>query len=203
LKFINSPTEKTTAATDLLLALVAAAAICYLQRLESPEVWKINTWSWAFAFIGLSGILGAIAHGLELTEFKHRQLAVSIFVIGVIYDLWGLAISRRMLPWMMMIAVGFYIITRLYTGIFFVFIVYEALVLLFALVAYSWLALKGQLNGSVIMALGILISILAAGIQANKNVSVKLFVEFDHNGIFHIVQIIGMLFLVTGLRMSL
>lgn len=213
MKFINSPTERTTAATDLLLSLVAAAAICYLQRFESPEVWKINTWSWAFAFIGLSGILGAIAHGFELTEVKHRQiwnllnlglgLAVSIFVIGVIYDLWGLAISRRMLSWMMMIAVGFYIITRLYTGIFFVFIVYEALALLFALAAYSWLALKGQLNGSMIMALGILISILAAGIQANKNVSVKLFIEFDHNGVFHIVQIIGMLFLVAGLRMSL
>ena len=213
MKFINSPTERTTAATDLLLSLVAAAAICYLQRLESPEVWKINTWSWAFAFIGLSGILGAIAHGFEMTEVKHRQiwnllnlglgLAVSIFVIGVIYDLWGLANSRRMLPWMMMIAVGFYIITRIYSGIFFVFIVYEALALLFALAAYSWLALKGLLNGSVIMALGILISILAAGIQANKNVSVKLFVEFDHNGVFHIVQIIGMLFLLAGLRMSL
>ena len=213
MKFITSPTEKTTAATDLLLALVAVAAICYLQQLDSPEVWKINVWCGAFAFIGLSGILGAMAHGLELTEVRHQQirnllnfalgLAVSIFVIGVIYDFWGLARSRKMLPWMLAIAVGFYLITRLYTGIFFVFIVYEALALLFALTAYSWLALKGHLNGSLIMALGILISILAAGIQANKNVSVKLIVEFDHNGVFHIVQIIGMLFLLAGLQKSL
>ena len=213
MKFIRIPTEKTTAVTDLLLALVAAVGICYLQWVESPEVWKIKIWSWAFAVIGLCGILGAIAHGLELTEAKHRQiwnllnlglgLAVSIFVIGVIYDLWGLAHSRKMLPWMMVTAAGFYLITRLYTGIFFAFIVYEALALLFALVAYSWLALKGQLEGAVVMALGILISILAAGIQANKKVFVKLIVEFDHNGIFHIVQIIGMLFLLAGLRKSL
>jgi len=213
LKFIKIPTEKTTAVTDLLLALVAAVGICYLQWVESPEVWKIKIWSWAFTVIGLCGILGAIAHGLELTEAKHRQiwnllnlglgLAVSIFVIGVIYDLWGLAHSRKMLPWMMVTAAGFYLITRLYAGIFFAFIVYEALALLFALVAYSWLALKGQLEGAVLIALGILISILAAGIQANKKVFVKLIVEFDHNGIFHIVQIIGMLFLLAGLRKSL
>lgn len=213
MKFTSIPTEKTTAVTDLLIALVAAAGICYLQGIESPEAWKINTWSVAFGFIGLCGFLGAIAHGLELTEANYQQiwnllnlglaLAVSILVIGVAYDLWGLVVSKKMLPWMMVMAVGFYLITRLYSGIFFVFIVYEALALVFALGTYSWLTLTGQLNGSAIMALGILISIVAAGIQVAKNVSVKLIVEFDHNGVFHIVQIIGILFLLAGLRSSL
>ena len=213
MKFTKYPTEKTTAVTDIILALVAAGAICYLQWLKSPEVWKINTWSWAFGFMALSGLLGALAHGLELTEAMHQRIwnllnlglgmAVSVFVIGVAYDVWGLAIARKILPWMVVMAVGFYFITRFYAGIFFVFIVYEALALFFAWVAYSWLALKGQLNGSLIMAVGILVSIIAASIQATKNVSVKLIFEFDHNGIFHIVQIIGILFLLAGLRSSL
>ena len=108
MKFTNSPTEKTTAVTDILLALVAAGAICYLQEIESPEAWKINIWSWAFGFIALSSFFGAMAHGLELTESAHQLfwnllnlglgLAVSVFVIGVAYDVWGLDAARKILP---------------------------------------------------------------------------------------------------------
>ncbi len=213
MKFTNSPTEKTTAVTDILLALVASGAICYLQWLKSPEVWKINTWSWAFGFIALSSFFGAIAHGLELTESAHQWiwnllnlglgLAVSVFVIGVAYDVWGLTAARRILPWMVGMALGFYLITRFSPGIFFVFIVFEALALMFAGCAYSWLAFNGQLSGSWIMAFGILVSIVAAGIQATRILSVKVILEFDHNGIFHILQILGILFLLIGLRLSL
>jgi hypothetical protein len=206
LNITKSPTEKTTAVTDILLALVAAGAIFYLQWHKSPEVWKINTWSWAFGFI-------AVAHGLELTEAMHQRIwnllnlglgvAVSMVMIGVAYDAWGLTVARKILPWMVAMAVGFYFITRVFPGIFFVFIVYEALALFFAWGAYGWLALTGQLNGSLIMAVGILVSIIAAGIQVAKNVSFKLIFEFDHNGIFHIVQTIGILLLLAGLRLSL
>jgi hypothetical protein len=59
-----------------------------------------------------------------------------------------------------------------------------------------------QLNGALLMAAGVLVSIIAAGIQALKNVSVTIVFEFDHNGIFHIVQILGIILLVAGLRLS-
>jgi hypothetical protein len=117
LKFTSSPTEKTTAITDILLSLMAAGGIVYLQRLGTSEVWKINTWSWAFAFIALSGLLGAIAHGCELPETAHQRiwnllnlglgLAVSVFVIGVAYDLWGPVIARKILPWMLARSIAF------------------------------------------------------------------------------------------------
>jgi hypothetical protein len=212
LKFTCSPTEKTTAITDILLALAAAGAIVYLQRPEPVDVWKTNIWCWAFAFMALSGFLGAIAHGLELPEARHQRiwqllnlslgLAVSIFVIGVAYDLFGIVWARKLLPWMLVSALGFFLITRLFPGIFFVFIVYEAAALFFACAAYSWLAVTDQLNGALLMAAGVLVSIIAAGIQALKNVSVTIVFEFDHNGIFHIVQILGIILLVAGLRLS-
>jgi hypothetical protein len=213
LKFTNSPTEKTTAITDILLALVAASSIAYLQRFESAEIWKINIWCWAFAFITLSGVLGAIAHGLELPEARHQRirqllnlslgLAVSIFVIGVAYDLFGIVWAKKLLPWMLVSALGFFLATCLFQGIFFVFIVYEAAALLFACAAYSWLAVTNQLNGALLIATGVLVSIIAAGIQASNNVSVTIVFEFDHNGIFHIVQILGIILLVAGIRFSL
>ena len=213
LKVISSPTEIATAITDILLALVAGGAVIYLQCSESNEIWKVNTWSWAFALIALSGFLGAIAHGLELIETHHRRiwhlinlslgLSVSIFVIGVAYDLWGFASARKMLPWMIGCALLFFLVTRLFSGIFFVFIIYEAAALLFAFTAYGWLAITDQLNGAIPMAVGVLVSIIAAGIQASKKVNIKIIFEFDHNGIFHIVQLVGIIILTVGIRLSL
>jgi hypothetical protein len=104
---------------------------------------------------------------------------------------------------MVVLALGFYLVTRLFAGIFFVFIVYEAVALVFAWGAYSWLALTGQLKGALLMSVGVLLSIIAAGIQATLKTTVKLIFEFDHNGIFHIVQIIGIMVLLAGLRLSL
>ena len=213
MKVTNIPTEKTTAVTDILLALVAIVAICYLQWLKAHGIWRINIWSWAFGFIAFSSFLGAIAHGLEMTESAHQWiwnflnlglgLAVSMFVIGVAYDVWGPTVARKILPWMVGIALGFYIITRFFQGIFFVFIVFEAFALMFAGCAYGWLEFKGQLSGAWIMAVGILVSIVAAVIQATKISPIKVIFEFDHNGIFHMVQILGILCLVLGLRSSL
>lgn len=213
LKFISSPTEITTAITDILLALVAGGAVIFLQCSESNEIWKINTWSWAFVLIALSGFLGAIAHGLELTEAQHQRiwhlinlslgLTVSVFVIGVAYDLCGHTVAGKMPPWMVVCALLFFLVTRLFPGIFFVFIVYEAVALLFAFAAYGWLTITNQLEGAALIAAGVLVSIIAAGIQASKRVSITFFFEFDHNGIYHIVQIFGIVLLAVGLRLSL
>ena len=53
------------------------------------------------------------------------------------------------------------------------------------------------------MAGGILISLIAAGLQACKRITLNLIWSFDHNGVFHLVQIVGLCFLVAGLRLSL
>ena len=53
------------------------------------------------------------------------------------------------------------------------------------------------------MAAGILVSIIAAGIQANKSVIVTFIWRFDHNGIYHLVQVVGLMLLLMGLRWSI
>jgi hypothetical protein len=53
------------------------------------------------------------------------------------------------------------------------------------------------------MSAGILISIVAALVQASKMTLFQLIWEFDHNGTYHLIQIFGILLLVTGLRKSL
>jgi hypothetical protein len=53
------------------------------------------------------------------------------------------------------------------------------------------------------MAAGIFVSIIAAGIQANKSVFLTFIWRFDHNGFYHLVQIVGLIILLMGLRSSI
>jgi hypothetical protein len=214
MEYIKDPVEQTTAITDIILAAVALGGIFFLQRgpTNYGEFFKITIWSAAIGLIGLAAALGATAHGLVLTQTLNQRiwqmlnmalaLAVSLFVVGVAYDLWGLAASYKALPVMLISGLGFYLATLIYPGIFFVFIVFEALALFFALGAYVFLSFQGDLAGAGPMAIGILISIFAAGIQAKKSISFTLIWQFDHNGIYHLVQVVGLILLLIGLRWS-
>lgn len=215
MKFVKDPLEQTTAATDIVLALVAFGGIVFLLGLilNSGELWKISIWSAAIGSIGLAAALGAVAHGLILSRTLHHcswlvlnmalSLAISLFVVGVVYDLWGFEVSLKTLPILLIAGLGFYLTTLFYPGIFFLFIVYEGVALVFALAAYIYLTIQQDLPGAYLMAAGILASIIAAGIQANKSVVVTFIWRFDHNGIYHLVQVVGLLLLFAGLRKSL
>ena len=214
MKIIKDPAEKTTAVTDIILALIAFGGIVFLRwpLLNSDQLWKINIWSAAIGLIGLAAVLGAVAHGLVLSRTLHHRiwlalnmalsLAVSLFVVGVVYDLWGFEFSLTTLPIMLIVGMGFYLSTLIYPGIFFLFIVYEVVALVFALGAYIFLAIHKDLPGAGLMATAILVSIIAAAIQANKSVIWTFIWRFDHNGIYHLVQVVGIMLLLMGLRRS-
>ena len=214
MKFVKDPLEQTTAATDIVLALVAFGGIVFLLGLllNSGELWKISIWSAAIGSIGLAAALGAVAHGLILSRTLHHfswlvlnlalSLAISLFVVGVVYDLWGFEVSLKTLPILVITGLGFYLTTLFYPGIFFLFIVYEGVALVFALAAYIYLTIQQDLPGAYLMAAGVLASIIAAGIQANKSVLLTCIWRFDHNGIYHLVQIVGLMLLLMGLRWS-
>ncbi len=215
MKIVTNPTEQTTAVTDALLALAAGAGLLWLHRAVPPGVhpWKIAIWSAAVGLIGIAAALGAAAHGFSWSEAVHCRLwqvlnmtlalAVSLFVAAVAYDLWGLRIAAAFLPIMLVAGFGFYLVTLRYPGIFLLFIIYEALALSFALGAYSLLAIRGTLPGAGLMATGILISMAAAAIQARKTLSVTLIWKFDHNGVYHLVQMLGLTVLLIGLYRSM
>ena len=215
MKFVKDPVEKTTAVTDIILALVAFGGIVFLRGFltNSNELWKISIWSAAIGLIGLAATLGAIAHGLVLSRTLHRRiwlalnlalsLAVSLFVVGVVYDLWGFEISLTTLPILLIAGLGFYLTTLIYPGIFFLFIGYEVVALVFALAAYIFIAIQKDLPGAWLMATGIFVSIIAAGIQTNKSVFLTFIWRFDHNGIYHLVQVVGLMLLLMGLRSSI
>ena len=211
--FNVSATELTTGATDALLGVVALACIVYLQQYRKADGWKVGIWTWVLATLAAAALLGAVVHGFELSdgtrEFLWRPLffmlglLVGLFVVAASYDWLGEQSARRVLAVMIPIAMGFFAITQLLSGAFLVFVVYEALAMLVALGIYVSLAVRRRLPGARLMAFAILLNIVAAGIQASGSVRFTLLWPFDHNGVFHIVQLIAVVVLMLGLRQSL
>ena len=210
MKLVKDPADKTTAVTDIIMSLVAIGGVMLLQwsPVNTDNRWRIHIWSTALGLMGLSAALGALAHGLIFKSITHNRiwrvlnlalaLAVSLFVVGVIKDLHISEVAKIALPFILAAGLGFYLTTLIYPGVFFLFIVYEGLALLFSLGAYVFLSAAGE-PGAGFMAGGVLLSLVAAGLQARKSIFITLIWKFDHNGIYHIVQTFGLLFLIAGL----
>jgi hypothetical protein len=205
----DSLVERTTAATNVILSLAAAGSVIYLQMRPQEAAWRFSLWSWFFALIALSAAFAAAYHGLTLTEIKRRafwqiltaslSMAISLFLVGVFYDVCGVDAAGRGLPIMLAAGVLIFGVSRLFPGLFMVFVVYQVLALAIALSAYAGLAASGSLPGAGWMAAGVLFSMIAAGIQTARHVHLRVVWEFDHNGMFHLVQVIGLLLICVGL----
>lgn len=208
----GSPVELTTAATDVVLALVCMGVVLGLTRLRVHDSWKTTLWSWVFMLLAVASVLGAVAHGLELNEsvqailwsplYLALGLTVALFLVGAVYDAFGRRAARRLVPWAIGAGLAFYLLTRVVDGGFLLFLGYEAVAMVGALVLYSRLALNDRLAGASVVAAGIGLNLLAGMVQAS-DITVRLVVPFDHNGVFHLVQVAALATLGHGLRLGL
>jgi len=210
MQFIDIPTEQTTAITDILLALVSAIGVIWIIRTgHRIDRQKTIIWTFAFALLMVSAILGAIAHGIKMSGETNKLiwqplnlflgLSVAFFAIGVIYDFQQFRIQKSVVILILTLGFIFFAVTLIFPDLFFVFIVYEALTMLFALTSYLILYVKRKFTGANYMTIGIVISIAAAYVQSVESFSLDLIWKFDHNGLFHLIQIIGLFFLFSGL----
>ena len=209
---VGVATERSTAATDAVLALAAAGAILVLRR-TTPRSFGRSVWQAALTALALASVLGAAAHGLELPPATRELLwqplylalgvTMALFVVGAVRDWRGDAAGRRVLVPMLALAVVFYGITRLTGGSFLAFVVYEAAALLFSLGVYLRLAAGPVRAGAAPMAAALAVSLAAGVVQASDVGPIRLVWDFDHNGVFHLVQLVGLALLLTGLRRRL
>ncbi len=213
MELIDSPTEQTTAITDLILAVFSFGCALSVRRRRTADPWKATLWAWAFGLLSLASALGAAAHGLTLSPAAHRLLwlplnmalglVIALFVVGAIYDLWGLRVARRLLPILIAVGLAFFAFAQIITGTFSVFLIYEGVAMFLALIIYIRIARNRSRPGAKLMVAGVLITIIAAVFQANRNIELTLFWTFDHNGVFHLIQMTALVALVAGLRAAL
>jgi hypothetical protein len=122
-----------------------------------------------------------------------------MFVVGAVFDLKGENTARALLVPMLVLALGFFTVTQVGSDSFRIFVVYEALAMFGALGIYLLLAQQRRLAGAGTVAAGIFLNIVAAAIQSTGTISVTIIVPFDHNGVFHLVQIVALVVLTRGL----
>ena len=207
------PTELTTAATDAILALLALFCIRWLGARRSADPAKVTLWILVLALLAVASVLGAVAHGFDLSSdtvyllwqplFLSLGLVVALFVVAAAYDGLGPATARRLMIPALVVGACFYLVTLLFPGTFFVFVLYEAVAMLAALALYFRLALRTGKGWAWLMVLGIALNMAAAGIQASGTVRLNLGVPLDHNGVFHLVQMVAIVVLVAGVGKSL
>jgi hypothetical protein len=212
LKIIDIPTEQTTAATDAILAIFAIGTIVYLNRIGMEDPWKMKIWCWIFALIAIAASLGTVVHGFVIPSrlkfllwqplVLSLSFSVGLLAVGVACDVWGENTARRLLPFIFISIVVLYSLAKLVTSGKLISIIFVTLILLVALGGYISLALRGQLEGAGFITAGLVVTIVAGIIQASRMVSFTFIWEFDHNGVFHLVQLLALFLLALGLRKS-
>ena len=208
----RSETELTTAATDALLGLLCLLLAIRLGVVPTSALWKRSVWTAMLALLSLASLLGAVVHGVELrlamraaiwkAVYLALGLSIGMLLTAATYDGWGAAAAQQVLPWAVLSGILFFAVTELLGGPFLLFIGYEGLAALVALAIYVGLWVGGELAGASTIVIGIAFSLLAAAIQASR-VSLRVGVRFDHNGLFHLTQMVGITILVDGVRTSL
>jgi len=208
----RSETELTTAATDVLLGMVCLLLALHVGSSPTGAEWKRGIWTSMLALLSLASLLGAVAHGLQMTETLRKAIwkplylalgfSIALLFVGATCDGWGADTARHVLPSAIAGGVLFFAVTELFGGPFLVFIAYEGLVALYALAIYAGLWARGDLSGAATIALGIGLSLVAAAVQASR-MSMRMIVRFDHNGLFHLLQIVSIAVLAHGVCASL
>jgi hypothetical protein len=202
--------ELTTAATDALLTVVVIAGIAWLHRVV-PHSLRHTLWTIGLALFAVAGALGAFVHGFAI-DARTRELlwqplylalgsALAFFSAGAIGDWRGDVAARRSVPPLLALVAAFYLVTRLSGGRFLVFVIFEALALFFALAVYARLAFQHK-RGAGLVLTGLLLSLAGGALQASS-LSLHVIWDFNHNGLYHLVQLVGVVFLLAGLRGTL
>jgi len=150
MQLVELPAERTAAATDVVLAILALAGAAYLHRIGGETPWQTTLWVSVFGLLSFAAILGAIVHGLKLPErlvgslwhpiHISLGLLVALLVVGGVHDILGEGAARKSLPTMVCVGIGFYGSALLWPGNFKLFASYQCAAMLFPLTGYAWSA---------------------------------------------------------------
>ena len=196
----------------MVLAIECVVITILLLRTATTDPWRKKVWCWIFTLLAISSFLGALAHGLTLPDYINAALwkplylsngiLVALFFIGAVADLRFRTLAQRLTSWSIGVGAVFFGITEFISGTFTVFLAYEAIALVSTLPIYAFLSTTSRLRGAGVITLGILLSLMAAGLQAST-ISLHLLLPFDHNGAFHLAQILSTVALGLGAYLAI
>ncbi len=206
--WVSSTTELTTAATDALLTLECLVVLIWLGRYAARCPRRVRLWRSAFALCGMAAGVGAVVHGLRLPAAWAGLLwhpltfcmgsAMALLLAGAVGDWRGFDAARRVVPWGVGAAALLVAATWLMAGAFLVFAVYAGGLLVVASGIYLRLAILSRLAGAGLLATALVVNLAALAVQASA-ISLDVGVPLDHNGAFHLLQMLAIALLAAGL----
>ena len=210
--FVDSATEQTIAVTDLMLALQAFGAIVMLRTFPIRLPMWTDVWTAFFGLLAVSSTLGALAHGMHIGESAQSViwaivylvlgLSMALFAIAAVTMTWNHEVARRTMPYFTAIALGFFAITQLWNDSFLLFVAYEAIAMLGALVLYSACFWSRREPNCAFIAAGILVGIVAAIVDVDSSLQMTLIWTFNNHGLFHLVQMLALSLIMVGIFQS-
>lgn len=123
---------------------------------------------------------------------------MAVFVIAAVTMHWSPQLGKRYLPYGMLIAFAFFIVTQIWTDSFLLFVIYEGISMLLALSLYLSCFWLRREKGSGLLAAGIVVGIVAAILDAQPSIQLQFIWTFNNHGVFHLVQMFSLLLLTLG-----
>jgi hypothetical protein len=212
MNFAASPAELITGVTDAVLAIECVVVLAWLLMMPGGNRWRAGLWCWVFGLLAFASLLGSIAHGIEMPLTWQAALwkplnltlglVVALFMVGAFFDWQGRLLARRLVPWSLGLGSIFFGVMEFFNGGFILFDIYMAVAMAAALAIYAALAATHRLKGARVVATAICLNLAAAGVQASS-LSFNTLVPFDHNGLFHFVQMAAIAVLGWGLSLGM
>jgi len=206
IQLIESATERTTAATDLILAVeFLLFAIFFIQSASDNK--RAASWSIPFLLLAGAFLIGAIAHGFQMPEKTNRVLW--LFLAGC--SAFGLAhlvsasAGEWNPAWYKKSVIGMSVAAIIFIGItvkFSSFTVYVVFIVI-TMTLMSWInahCFKRSGNKKhVLIIFGAVLTVIASLLQLIKSIHFTIIWEFNYNGAFHLVQMLAGVFLGLGI----
>lgn len=207
--FIDSPTERTTAITDAMLAIQCLGLLAVFLGKPRRHRFRTRTWTSIFGLMAFASALGAAAHGFQMSDALNAALwtplnlalglLMSLFAVAAVSHGWNDAAGSRVLAVAVGAAAFFFLLTQFASGSFLCFIAFEAVTILIVLAIFGACSLRGDRRpGSAMLTLGVMLCLVAAMVDVVYPLRVTCIWEFDNHGLFHLVQMSALLPLSIG-----
>lgn len=202
--------EPMTAFTDLLIFGLGLYYARELYGIYSTKLYDVQFYFMlVFLFMGLAGLFGALSHGIGpyFTEGIHSFFwKMALYSIGLttftmlLGGLYNAVPYKTMewLKWLPFLALILYIVFITKHDNFGTVVLFyvPAMILLIILMLYSFLRFQGDGTGWII--LSILVSFAGAAVQQS---GFSLHKHFNHNDLYHMIQMGSMYLLYRGVWM--
>lgn len=194
-------TELSTAFTDILLSVAALFMLYQFSQKQISTLWRT-----CFALLAFSSFAAALAHGLVFSEdilfwlwqpvYLSLGLMLAYLLSASIEYTHSTKTAQKWQPLIIGSALAFYISTVIFDGLFLLFIIFEAIILLLSLGLY----LVKKPSHYKWFTIALTLSLIAGLTQAAGPFTWSLFaIPLDHNGSFHLIQLLSLIFFYRGI----